>query len=146
VLLVGDVERNPHYPHDPPARPLPGTASPVDPASVRAEVRVTSWTAASGGLGSVGHVPAPDGPSGERPPREVDVDLGEFLPVGVSRGDPNRDRHGGPAAEGGHEHEPAPFDPAVVERLEADLAAVDEALVAIDEGRFQDGPWDRIEP
>lgn len=80
----------------------------------------------------------PSGPVG--PPYSEDgpgdgfaVDVSAFLPEGVALGEPEPTESRAPS-----------FDPGALDGLEADLDAVDQALLAIDEGRYQGGPWERI--
>lgn len=72
------------------------------------------------------HGPAPEPEPGSAPaPGDLEVDLAAFLPEGTTLS-PASEPTAPPAAE--------PVDLAALTRIEADLAAVDEALLALDAG------------
>ncbi len=77
-------------------------------------------------------------------PPELVVDLAEFLLEGVtvaSQGDAEAEQE---QAEGSIAVPTNRFDPTVLDGLEADLVAVDAALLEIDGGRYEGAAWSRI--
>lgn len=76
-------------------------------------------------------------PPASSPSGEVEVDLASFLPEGVSfEVVPAPDVDPGPEAGTAEVPKPSAVDVAVLTRVEGELAAVDEALVAIDAGQY----------
>ena len=77
-----------------------------------------------------GPAPDPAAPSAEA---EVEVSVADFLPDGVSVGEPAA---GEPASSVAAPDAPAPVDLDALDQLERDLDAVDAAIARLDDGTY----------